>query len=217
MCLRDRFNVSWSQERVLPVNVSGTVQIENPAATSLQLTRVRVELLSGSTANMLSNVTGEAMCRDLIVPAGGTTACSYSLNAELALAPGATSAEAQVRVAADLKGNVTLSPATVRFDAAAPAAVGSGSSSNSSGCAELIAGVMMGSPLLLPGAAGPVQPSTLRVCEPGSRMLSQPVGPFTASQCGRYTVRHVGIAPPSSHASAARTNSSCLYSCHITD
>jgi hypothetical protein len=64
-----------------------------------------------------------------------------------------------------------------------------GAAAASESCAEVVAGLMLSPALSVQGAAGPMQAETFKVCKAGYKLLSQPVGPFPADACGKYTVR----------------------------
>lgn len=195
-----KFNVSWDRSAVSTSKVTGVMTVSNPASKPVSLGAVRVRVIASGDESASASVTSTtiASCATLELQAGGLTTCSYTVDA--AAAHGTSSSGYITAVAAGKDGSLlstsrapftsnpaaadeSNSPAVGSTEAAAVKVKGSTES-----CAEIVAGVMLGSLLLMPGGAAPMASETLKVCEPGYKMLSQPVGPVPSDACGTYTV-----------------------------
>lgn len=178
-----KYNVSWDKVPRVTSTLSGTVSISNPTAAPVTISSVNVE--PDLTVGAATIPAFTATCPDTTLAAGESTTCSYSTTTS-ATGSGTLTVEATLGDGS----TVTSDAVPFSFQGAAVKAPGADV------CAEVLTGVMLGGPLLQPGTAKAVEPSTQRVCEAGYKIVSQPVGPFKDNQCGRYMVGVRGCTMP---------------------
>lgn len=174
------YNVSWLKAPEVTSTLAGTVTVSNPTAEAVTLSSVSIQpeitTFEGQNSGAIPAVA--AACKVMTLPPNTSTTCSYNT---VIFAGGNGQVVADVELA---NGRSVLSaPAAFVFQG--------GSGATAAGpntCAEIVSGLMLGTVLLLPGAAGAIKSTVTKVCDSGSAILEQPVGPFKSDQCGRYVV-----------------------------
>jgi hypothetical protein len=189
-----QWNISWVKVETVTGILSGTVTITNPTASQINMSAVMVQPeMTGSSGVINSGAVPEvaAACGAMQLEPSALTTCTYSAF----INSGGTG---KVQVEVDLSdGSTAMSSATTfSFPSASSNASAAGSAGS---CAEVTYGLMLGSLLKLPGAAGPISYNATKACVDGGVIVTQPIGPFEDDQCGRYTVsvllmltRHAG-------------------------
>jgi hypothetical protein len=173
-----QFNISWSKVETVTGILAGTVMISNPTDSPFNMSTVMVEPeMAGVNTGAVPAVA--AACGSMQLQPGASTSCSYSLFVN-------SGGSGKVQVDVNLSdGSSAMSSAAVFTFAAGNNASAAGDASS---CAEVTYGLMLGSLLKLPGAAGPISYNSTKACGDGGVIVTQPVGPFMDDQCGRYAV-----------------------------
>jgi hypothetical protein len=177
-----QFNLTYEKELIVSNSLAGTVTVSNPTASNISIKSVTVEPeLAAGTLGSFAEV--DASCKDTTLSPGQSTSCSYK-----------TSSEATGR--GKVTATVILTDGSGTTSAPIPFNVRTPSRNTPAGarvCIEVIGGLMLSTALMQPGAA-PAKPAvTFQTCEPGSKIFTQPLGPFKENMCGRYLVSGISI------------------------
>jgi hypothetical protein len=187
------FSTNLKKDATPSATVIGTVTVSNAGSNqTMGIGRVTVSLKLPEPGRNDPKTGGTvtASCDSTTLAPGQVTRCRYK--AVVAAAGDVSSSSnggsmsgtitAQVFEAT---GTSSVVSAPVPVNIPLPAA-DAGSSGSTGGCVEVILGLMLGSALLVPGAAGPSQSQQVQKCTDDRVTVIQPIGPFT--HCGNYSV-----------------------------
>jgi hypothetical protein len=175
-----QFNISWVKVETVTGVLMGNVTVTNPTQAPINMSAVTIQPEMSRSSGVNTGAVPEvaAACTSMQLQPGESTTCTYSVFIN---SGGSGTVQAEVAIA---DGTVALSAATLFTFAAAngsdPAAA--------TACADVTYGLMLGSLLQLPGAAGPISYNSTKACADGGVIVTQPIGPFKDDQCGKYTV-----------------------------
>jgi hypothetical protein len=176
-----QFNVTWVKAATTTGVLLGNVTITNPTQAPINMSAVTVQAEMSGSSGVNSGAVPEvaAACGSVQLLPGASTTCSYAVFIN---SGGSGKVQAEVALS---DGSIAMSTATLfTFGAASNDSGATGASS----CADITYGLMLGSLLQLPGAAGPISYNSTKACTDGSIIITQPIGPFKDEQCGMYTV-----------------------------
>lgn len=180
-----KYNLTWSLVQEVTSSLSGVVTINNPteSAVTVQNVYVAPEI---TNANRMDGVipVAQATCANTTVSPGSDIQCTYN---SVFRGSGSGDIAAQALTISSTGVNRTVQSDTTSFNISQQATAAAAAQQQES-CAEVITGLTMGSALLVPGAAGAIKYSLNRVCQSGGTVITQPVGPFPDTACGKYTV-----------------------------
>jgi hypothetical protein len=179
-----QFNISWVKVETVTGILSGTVTITNPTAAAVNMSAVMVEPeMTSSSSGLNSGAVPEvaATCGTMQLAPGASTACPYSTFVN-------SGGSGKVQVTVNLSDGSTAMSSAATFSFPSASSNNASTAAAAGSCAEVTYGLMLGSLLKLPGAAGPVSYNATKACVDGGIVVTQPIGPFKDDQCGRYTV-----------------------------
>lgn len=183
-----QYNMTWALVQQTTTNLTGTVAVNNPTDREVTVSSVSVApewVVDDDTGGPIPSV--QATCPDGSVGPKQSVQCSYSTEVR-GSGRGLVRAEVLVQVFGGTSRRIQSDDASFEAEAAPPAASRTAQQQQEQLCAKVMTGLTMGTALLLPGAARAVSSSTKRVCESGSTVVTQTVGPFPETACGQYTV-----------------------------
>lgn len=186
-----RFNVSWELADAAPTaTLAGSISV-SAGAEAANITRVTLmpSLERDGGATRAPSVMAD--CDATSLDAGKSAACKWQATLNLP-AGGSSSYRGSLTAEVQLAGGATVTSSAVPFTVDAAAAASDSNGSGAPACAEVVTGLMLGPALAVPGAAGPAASQQLQACGPGSKLVTQTVGPFTAP--ATYTVRAVATS-----------------------
>jgi hypothetical protein len=189
------YNISWEKTSQVSTQLSGTVTISNPTATPIAVSAVQMEVqLSGRRGDASGAVPFfAAECPGANIAAGKSMVCSFATTIRGTARGGTITASAAIPGATGSRSSAVSSPS--QFSIVTP----SGDAAGVDTCVEIIAGLMLGSALLMPGGTRAIEPVTFKACDAGSRIITQQIGPLPNDACGKYTVRPDDVAHTHAH------------------
>eukprot|EP00775_Hariotina_reticulata_P002126 gene2126-2445_t len=180
-----QFNVSYDKVLRVSNTLTGTVTVSNPTEDIVSIKSVTVEPeLAVGALSSIPEV--EASCKDTTLSPKESTTCSYRATSQ-------ATGRGQITATVTLTDGSGTTSAPTPFNLRTPTRA---APAGADVCIEVIGGLMLSTALIQPGAAKAQPADIFQTCEPGSKLYTQPVGPFQENMCGKYTMASISRIRP---------------------